>query len=74
MVKFSELIFIIGGGELVVSSFFLNQAHDLLHGQRLNEGLHLNVRVLKTSINQFWHKRCRHRLDMEWTNVQPADK
>ena len=50
MVKFSELIFIIGGGELVVSSFFLHQAHDLLHGQRLDKGLHLNVRVLKIFI------------------------
>lgn len=71
MVKFSELIFIIGGGELVVSGFFLHQAHDLLHGQRLDKGLHLNVRVLKTSIYQSGHKRCRQRLGM---GVPSTDK
>ena len=26
------------------------------------------------SYNQFWHKRCRHRLDMGWKNVHPTDK
>ena len=34
--------------------------------------------IIKTSyffsVNQFGHKRCRHRLGMGWTNVHPAGK
>ena len=33
-----------------------------------------NIKLIKIFLNQFGHKRYRHRLDMGWTNVHPADK
>ena len=35
---------------------------------------YIRKKFIARSPNQFGHKRCRHRLDMGWTNVPPADK